>query len=269
MVGHPVERGVGEDEVERLCRRKRADVAALEPKSVARVRRRLREHRVGRIDADRLRGPRAPVQLGRQLARSAPEIDRAAARNRRDEIAGGRRTASRARRRSARSARGPRRRRSDTSPSRGRAPRAARSTSRAPSISRASSFSTPAASRLPRPTSTSVPARRRTIFQRKCDAVIRKWISWPTLARRRTSRRRRASIPGPPGSRRTTRKSCRPSKSFAARRIAAKSSRSFTHHTKRLVERRAAARDAVEVRAARRRCGGRGSAGEPSRRESR
>ena len=93
-----------------------------------------------------------------------------------------------------------------------------------------SSFSTPAASRFPRPTSTSVPARRRTIFQRKCEAVIRKWISCPTSATSLFSTT--TSVDSwPSGFSQNDAKSCRPSKSFAARRIAAKSSRSLTHQT--------------------------------------
>ena len=96
-----------------------------------------------------------------------------------------------------------------------------------------SSFSTPEGSRFPRPTSTRVPVSRRTIFQRKCDALIRKWIS---------SRSSRISLfstttivdSWPSGFSQKDAKSWRPSNSFAARRIAPRSRRSRTHQTKRL-----------------------------------
>ena len=85
MIRRPVERGIGEDEVEGRIRRERRQVAPLESQAAALERLRLLEHRRRGVEAQRLRGAGAAVQLARQLARPAAEIDGAAAGNRRDE----------------------------------------------------------------------------------------------------------------------------------------------------------------------------------------
>ena len=54
VIGNPLQRGVGEDEVEVSLARKRADVSLLEPETVAREGRALGQHRRRVVDADRL-----------------------------------------------------------------------------------------------------------------------------------------------------------------------------------------------------------------------
>ena len=77
VVGDPVQRGVGEDEVVVSLTRERADVSRLEPQTVAREGRALGQHRRRVVDADRLSRRKPPVQLPRQLAGTAAEIDHA------------------------------------------------------------------------------------------------------------------------------------------------------------------------------------------------
>ena len=90
------------------------------------------------------------------------------------------------------------------------------------------------ASRLPRPTSTSVPASRRTIFHRKCEAVDPEVDLLAEVFESPTSRRRRPWTPGPRGSRRTTRSRGGPRRASPARAIAGASRRSLIHQTRRL-----------------------------------
>jgi hypothetical protein len=75
VAAHPVQRRVREDEVVRAGRIEALDLSALEADAISRVRRRLREHRFGRVDAERLAGTEALVQDARQLSGTAAEVD--------------------------------------------------------------------------------------------------------------------------------------------------------------------------------------------------
>ena len=86
VVGDPVQRGVGEDEVVVSLARERADVSLLEAETVAREGRALGQHRRRVVDADRLPRREPPVQLPRQLAGAAAEIDDAHSRPRLHQI---------------------------------------------------------------------------------------------------------------------------------------------------------------------------------------
>ena len=79
VVRHPLERGVGEDDVNRLVGLPLGQIALVEAHPVAGMRGGLVQHRRRRVDADGRRGPEMPVELGRQLARAAPEVDDRAA----------------------------------------------------------------------------------------------------------------------------------------------------------------------------------------------
>ena len=86
VVGDPLQRGVGEDEVVVSLARERADVSLLERQTVAREGRALGQHRRRVVDADRLSRRKPPVQLPRQLAGAAAEIDHAHVRPRLHQI---------------------------------------------------------------------------------------------------------------------------------------------------------------------------------------
>ena len=86
VIGNPVQRGVGEDEVEVSVAGKVADISRLEPEPVARERRALGQHRRRVVDADRLPRRKPLVQLPRQLAGAAAEIDHAHAGSRLHQI---------------------------------------------------------------------------------------------------------------------------------------------------------------------------------------
>ena len=75
MVGHPVQRGVGESEIEGLRGRELRDVELLEAQPLRP--RHLGEHRGGIVDAQRLARSELAVQLERHVARAAAEIDHA------------------------------------------------------------------------------------------------------------------------------------------------------------------------------------------------
>ena len=75
VIGRPVERGVGEDEIVFVIAGERADVAGREAQAVARVGRGLRQHRRRVVDAERLPRSEMAVERPRQLAGAAPEID--------------------------------------------------------------------------------------------------------------------------------------------------------------------------------------------------
>ena len=86
MVVEPVKRRVGEDDVIAPVSKPARHVAQLEPQAVAGKDHGAREHRLGAIDPDRLRRLEMAVQLARQLAGPAAEIDGAAARVGLDEV---------------------------------------------------------------------------------------------------------------------------------------------------------------------------------------
>ena len=128
----------------------------------------------------------------------------------------------------ARSAGRPRPRRSGRA--RGTGPRAARSARRARRSAARESPAMSSEASAPRPTSTSTPTRRRTIFQRKCDPRTRIRTRSPASAT--SIRSIRTFVDCSSGSASVNeRKSCRPAKRAASRRIAPTSSGSFTHQT--------------------------------------
>ena len=78
MIGHPLQAGVGDDQVVVTAARPLAEVAAGEAQSVVaapdRLPRRV-EHRIRRVDADHLLDAEAIGDLGGELAGSAAEVD--------------------------------------------------------------------------------------------------------------------------------------------------------------------------------------------------
>jgi hypothetical protein len=84
VVGQPVQGGVGEDDVPAALV-EGGDVALLEPQAAAGQGRGPLEHRRRAVQAERLGGPHASVELGRQLAAAAAQVDHPAAGGRPDQ----------------------------------------------------------------------------------------------------------------------------------------------------------------------------------------
>jgi hypothetical protein len=86
VIGNPLQRGVGEDEIEISLTCERVDVFLLEPETAAREGHAFGQHRRRVVDADRLPRRKPPVQLPRQFTGPAAEIDRAHLRPRLHQI---------------------------------------------------------------------------------------------------------------------------------------------------------------------------------------
>ena len=75
MIGDPVQRGIGEHEIEGVPRGEVGDVSPLEAQAGAGVGRAALEHRRRAVETQGLARTETPVQRQGQLARAAAEID--------------------------------------------------------------------------------------------------------------------------------------------------------------------------------------------------